>query len=104
MPITLVTDPWFYAAAVPAVLLTGLSKSGFASGFGALATPLLALAVPVPQAAAIMLPLLLVMDATGLQRLWRERDPALLRLLLPAGLVGTLVGAVLFGRDRKSVV
>ena len=98
MSITLVTDPWFYAAAVPAVLLTGLSKSGFASGFGALATPLMALAVPVPQAAAIMLPLLLVMDATGLQRLWRERDPALLRLLLPAGLVGTLVGAVLFGR------
>ena len=29
-----ITDPWFYAAAVPAVLLMGLSKSGFASGFG----------------------------------------------------------------------
>ena len=104
MPITLVTDPWFYAAAVPAVLLTGLSKSGFASGFGALATPLMALAVPVPQAAAIMLPLLLVMDATGLQRLWRERDPAMLRLLLPAGLVGTLVGAVLFGRFSPAML
>ena len=45
----------------------------------------MALAVPVPQAAAIMLPLLLVMDALGLQQLWRERDRALLRLLLPAG-------------------
>ena len=57
-----VHDPWFYAVAVPAVLLTGLAKSGFASGFGSLATPLIALAVPVPQAAAIMLPLLVVMD------------------------------------------
>jgi uncharacterized membrane protein YfcA len=90
-------DPWFYAVAVPAVLLTGLSKSGFASGFGALAVPLIALTVPVPQAAAIMLPLLLVMDATGLQQLWRERDPALVRRLLPWGLLGTLVGALLFG-------
>ncbi len=90
-------DPAFYAVAVPAVLLMGLSKSGFLSGFGALATPVLALAVPVPQAAAIMLPLLLVMDGVGLQQLWRERDPALLRALMPAGLLGVGVGTFLFG-------
>ena len=66
----LITDPWFYAVAIPAVLLMGISKSGFGAGFGALATPLLALAVPVPQAAAIMLPLLLVMDAFGLKALF----------------------------------
>jgi uncharacterized protein len=93
----LIADPWFYAAAIPAVLLMGLSKSGFLIGFGALATPLMALAVPVPQAAAIMLPLLLVMDITGVQQLWRQRDRALLRLLLPAGLIGTLIGTLLFG-------
>ena len=93
----LITDPAFYAIGVPAVLLMGLSKSGFLGGFGSMATPLLALVVPVPQAAAIMLPLLLVMDALGLQQLWRERDRALLRLLMPAGLLGTVVGTVLFG-------
>jgi len=93
----LITDPWFYAVAIPAVLLMGLAKSGFLMGFGSLATPLMALAMPVPQAAAIMLPLLLVMDATGLQRLWHERDRALLRLLIPAGLVGTALGTALFG-------
>ena len=92
-----ITDPWFYAVAVPAVLLMGVSKSGFLMGFGSLATPLLALAVPVPQAAAIMLPLLLVMDLTGVQQLWRERDSELLRLLVPAGLLGTVVGTLLFG-------
>jgi len=93
----LITDPAFYAVAVPAVLLMGLGKSGFLAGFGSLATPMLALVLPVPQAAAIMLPLLLVMDAAGLQQLWRERDRALVRLLLPAGLVGTLVGTLVFG-------
>ena len=97
LAIDFITDPWFYAAAVPAVLLMGMAKSGFAGGFGALATPLMALAVPVPQAAAIMLPLLLVMDAVGLQQLWHERDRALLRLLVPAGLLGTVVGTLLFG-------
>jgi len=94
---TFIADPWFYAAAIPAVLLMGLGKSGFLMGFGSLATPLMALSIPVPQAAAIMLPLLLVMDITGVRQLWRERDRDLLRLMLPAGLLGTLIGTVLFG-------
>ena len=92
-----VADPWFYAVAVPAVLLVGLSKSGFATGFGSLATPLMALMLPAPQAVAIMLPLLMVMDATGLQQLWRERDRQLVRRLLPWGLLGIAVGSLLFG-------
>ncbi|MGS0754807.1 sulfite exporter TauE/SafE family protein [Roseateles sp. GG27B] len=93
----LITDPAFYAAAIPAVLLVGLSKSGFGAGFGALGVPLMALAVPVPQAAAIMLPLLLIMDGFGLKALWHARDAALLKLLLPAGLLGIVIGTLLFG-------
>jgi len=93
----MITDPGFYAVAVPVVLMMGLAKSGFGAGFGALATPLMALAIPVPQAAAIMLPLLLVMDATGVKALWHQRDRTLLRLLLPAGLLGTVIGLLMFG-------
>lgn len=92
-----VTDPVFYAVAIPAVLITGLSKSGFAAGFGSMATPMMALTLPAPQAAAIMLPLLMVMDVTGLQQMWRDRDSALLRQLLPWGVLGVGVGALLFG-------
>jgi len=93
----LITDPGFYAAAIPAVLLMGLAKSGFGAGFGSLATPLLALAVPVPQAAAMMLPLLLVMDGFGVKALFLRRDRALIRLLIPAGLLGTALGTASFG-------
>ncbi|WP_284616597.1 sulfite exporter TauE/SafE family protein [Aquabacterium humicola] len=92
-----ITDPAFYAVAIPAVLLMGISKSGFGAGFGALAVPLMALAVPVPQAAAVMLPLLAIMDGFGLKALWRETDRALLKLLLPAGLLGTVIGTLSFG-------
>jgi uncharacterized protein len=100
----LITDPWFYAIAIPSVLLMGLAKSGFLMGFGSLATPLMAVAIPVPQAAAIMLPLLLVMDVTGVRQLWRERDRDLLRFLIPAGLVGTLLGTALFGLFSSKTV
>ena len=93
----LITDPAFYAVAVPAVLLLGVSKSGFGAGFGSLAVPLMALAVSVPQAAAILMPLLLAMDLLGMAAFRRDVDRALLRFLIPCGLVGTVVGTVLFG-------
>ena len=89
----LITDPAFYAVAVPAVLLMGIGKSGFAGGFGILAVPLMALVVPVPQAAAIMLPLLHGGRPVRPGRADQANATArLLRLLLPAGLVGTVVG------------
>ena len=65
----MIVDPVFYAVAVPAVILMGISKSGFGAGFGALAVPLMALVVPVPQAAAILLPVLLLIDGLGLMAL-----------------------------------
>lgn len=91
-----ITDPGFYAVAVPAVLLMGISKSGFGSGFGALAVPMMALAVTVPQAAAILMPLLLVMDVLGMAAFRRDVDWRLLRFLVPFALLGTLLGTVLF--------
>ena len=100
----MITDPWFYACAVPAVLLVGLAKSGFAAGFGALAVPVMALAVPVPQAAAIMLPLLAIMDFMGLAVLARHADRSLLKLLLPCGLLGIAIGTASFGLLKSSTV
>ena len=92
----LITDPFFYAVAIPAVLLLGISKSGFGAGFGSLAVPMMALAVTVPQAAAILMPILLVMDLLGMAAFRRDFDRALLRFLIPCALVGTVVGTVLF--------
>ena len=92
----LIPDPYFYAMAIPAVLLMGISKSGFGAGFGSLAVPMMALAVTVPQAAAILMPLLLVMDVLGMAAFRKDFDRRLLGFLIPCGLVGIVVGALLF--------
>jgi hypothetical protein len=96
LDLPLITDWQFYAVSIPAVLLLGLSKSGFGSGFGSLAVPMMALAVTVPQAAAILMPILLVMDLIGIHAYRKDFDGKLLRFLVPAGLVGTVIGTLSF--------
>jgi uncharacterized protein len=91
-----ITDPWFFAVAVPAILLMGISKGGFGSGAGLFATPLMALAVPIPQAAAILLPILIVMDAAGL---WAYRgvfSRENMKVILVGGVLGVLLGTLTF--------
>lgn len=92
----LITDPYFYLVAIPAVLLLGLSKSGFGAGFGSLAVPMMALAVTVPQAAAILMPVLLLMDLLGMAAFRKDVDRRLLMFLIPWGLAGIVIGALLF--------
>ena len=96
MNFPLITDPYFYLVAIPAVLMLGISKSGFGAGFGSLAVPLMALAVTVPRAAAILMPSLLLMDLLGIAAFRRDFDRSLLKYLIPCSLIGTLVGTLLF--------
>jgi len=92
----LIVDPAFYAAAVPAVLLAGISKAGLGGAVGGLAVPVMSLAIAPPRAVAILLPILLVMDAMGLFAFRGKIDRAVLRVAIPAGLVGTVLGWWLF--------
>jgi uncharacterized membrane protein YfcA len=56
----------------------------------------MALAVTVPQAAAILMPILFVMDLMGLAAYRGKWDLKLLRFLIPFGLAGTVIGTLSF--------
>ncbi len=88
----MITDPLFYAAAIPGVLLVGLSKGGFGGSVALLAIPLMSLVISPVQAAGIMLPILMTMDAVGLIAYRRVFHLPSLTILVPASLIGIAIG------------
>jgi uncharacterized protein len=87
-------DPATLLAGLAAVGLVGLSKGGLGGAFALMGVPVLALVMPPVQAAALLLPLLLMMDAVGLWA-WRGFfDRATLVSMLPAAAVGIGVGGL----------
>ena len=89
-------DLQFLALACIAVLVVGIAKGGFGGGIGIVGVPLMALVVSPARAAAIMLPILMLMDVFALRAWWRQWDLRNLRLLLPGAVLGTLLGFATF--------
>ena len=82
--------------AVPAILLSGISKGGFGGGVVTMSVPLMSLAVSVPVAVAVMLPILMSMDFMNIwiyRGQWNRRH---LSVLVLGAVVGTLIGWELF--------
>jgi uncharacterized membrane protein YfcA len=82
-----ITDPYFYLLALPAIIVLGLGKGGFA-GIGMAAAPLLSLYIPPLQAAAILLPILLCQDVISVWVYRRDWDAWNVKVLLAGGLFG----------------
>jgi uncharacterized membrane protein YfcA len=91
-----ITDPSFYLLAIPAVTVLGLGKGGFV-GIGMIATPLLALAVPPLEGAAILLPILMCQDIISIWTYRRAWSAWNLKVLLPGAVLGTSAAAVFAG-------
>jgi uncharacterized membrane protein YfcA len=90
----MMTDPLFYAIAIPAVVSLGLAKGGF-TGLGAVATPLVALYLPPLEAAALLLPILMCQDLIAVYFYRRDWDAWNLKVLLPGALIGIVFGGLM---------
>ncbi|HBM82601.1 MAG TPA: hypothetical protein DD808_07110 [Halieaceae bacterium] len=93
----MLSDPAFYLVSVPAVMLYGIAKGGFGGAVAILAVPLMALIMSPTQAAGILLPILVVMDAFVVRTYWGHFDFRALQLLLPGALVGIALGYLTAG-------
>ncbi len=85
-------DALFILVAVSAVFIVALSKSGLLGSLGMVGVPLMTLVMPAREAAGMLLPILLVMDAVGLWAYRRQFDFNILRIMLPGAVIGIAIG------------
>lgn len=89
---------------VLAVALVGLSKGGLGGAFALMGVPVMSLVMPPVLAAAVLLPVLLMMDAVSLWH-WRKwTDWSVLKIMVPAALIGIGVGWATAAITSDSVV
>ncbi len=89
-------DFYFYITAIPAVMIFGISKGGFAGPITILAVPLMSMTISPVIAAGIMLPILIVMDITALYFYWNKWKIEIVKLIIPPSIVGILIGSLTF--------
>jgi len=95
--LNIISDPTFYVLAIPVVLLFGMAKGGLGPGVGAICVPILSIVMEPVQAAAIMLPILCVIDIFAVYNFRNHFDTQYLKILLPAGITGIVIASLFMG-------
>ena len=89
-------DLYFYFTASVGVVLFGISKGGFAGPIAILSIPIMSLSMSPIMAAAILLPILLVMDIVAMYIYWNKWDLKNIKIIIPPALMGILIGTLTF--------
>ena len=87
---------FFWALALASVIAVAISKSGFGGALGSLSVPILLFVLPPKAALGVMLPLFLLIDVWVVYVWRRMLDRRVLLIMCLFGLLGQLVGWLLF--------
>ncbi len=90
--------PLFYLVLAASTLMIGMGKGGLGVSFAALATPLMALVLPVNQVLPLVLVIQMVADVFAVGAHWKRWDSRLVRLLIPGAIVGVAIGTFFITR------
>ena len=85
-----------YIISAIGVFIFGIAKGGFAGPISLLAVPLMSLSMSPLKAAGILLPLLVIMDIIAIYIFWKKWDLKILKIIVPASMIGIIFGAFTF--------
>jgi uncharacterized protein len=74
----------FFVTVVPAIILYGIAKSGLSGSMALISIPLMTVVMPLGQALAIVLPILILSDIVAVYRFRKNFDLQTLKLLVPS--------------------
>ena len=94
----------FFLAVVPAIVLYGIAKSGLGGSISLISVPLMTLVMPLTQALAIILPILIFSDMVAVYRFRKEFDFGTLKLIVPFAAIGIFIGSLTFSHFSEDIL
>ena len=94
----------FFLCVVPAIILYGIAKSGLGGSMTLISIPLMTVVMPLGQALAIVLPILILSDMVAVYKFRKNFDAETLRLLVPSAAIGIFIGSTTFMYFSESLL
>ncbi len=94
----------FVLTVVPAIILYGIAKSGLGGSISLISVPLMTLVMPLTQALAIILPILIFSDIVAVYRFRKEFDFSTLKLIVPFAGIGIFIGSLTFSYFSEDIL
>ena len=94
----------FFISVVPAIVLYGIAKSGLGGSISLISVPLMTVVMPLQQALAIILPILIFSDIIAVYRFRREFNFSILKLIVPFAAVGIIIGSLTFSYFSENLL
>ena len=94
----------FFLCVVPAIILYGIAKSGLGGSMTLISIPLMTVVMPLGQALAIILPILILSDMVAVYRFRKNYDLETLKLLIPGAAIGIFIGSITFMYFSESLL
>ena len=94
----------FFLCVVPAIILYGIAKSGLGGSMTLISIPLMTVVMPLGQALAIVLPILILSDMVAVYKFRKNFDGETLKLLIPGAAIGIFIGSITFTFFSESLL
>ena len=89
---------------MPAIILYGIAKSGLGGSMTLISIPLMTVVMPLGQALAIVLPILILSDMVAVYKFRKNFDAETLKLLVPSAAIGIFIGSTTFMYFSESLL
>ena len=94
----------FLLTVVPAIILYGIAKSGLGGSISLISVPLMTIVMPLSQALAVILPILIFSDVVAVYRFRKEFDFSTLKLIVPFAGIGIFIGSLTFSYFSEDIL
>ena len=94
----------FLLCVVPAIILYGIAKSGLGGSMTLISIPLMTVVMPLGQALAIVLPILILSDMVAVYKFRKNFDSETLKLLIPGAAIGIFIASITFTYFSESLL